>query len=487
MKRNFLTGIAMMVAAFFFGTEIAQAADISFSGKIRTRYENETKTNMVNNHSAHDFTATQVRLNAKANINSDTGAFVQMQSVRIWGNGNAAFTASDGDTSVGLHKAYFTIKNFAGIANLKMGRQEIVLDGHRLFGHTGWTTGAQTHDAVRLTHTHGNGTINYGYSMAQELTTTTADEDDIGTHFLHTNHQGVLGGSLSTYIVFMDDDCSVIAGIANCDANGGTNHWWTIGARQAGKMFGLDYRAEYYFQTGNGAGASAVISPGTTSEQPADGSPDGIANTLKGYGNEVNREAYMFGVRVGKTFANLPMKPKVTLWYDHLSGNSDDDMNDQDWGAFDTLYDTGHKFYGFMDLFLNNTGSATNYLGLRDLALKIVLKPAPKWTFKADIHNFHVAESPAGNPGMGIRTGIITQCVMADRNGGMSCAGGRDQGTELGSEVDLTLVHKYNPNVKLVLGYSQFMPEMLYHSVRGTGGGNANEARWAYLMADVKF
>jgi len=42
MKRNFITGIAMMVAAFFFGTELAQAADISFSGKIRTRYEKRT-------------------------------------------------------------------------------------------------------------------------------------------------------------------------------------------------------------------------------------------------------------------------------------------------------------------------------------------------------------------------------------------------------------------------------------------------------------
>jgi len=43
MKRNLLTGIAMMVAAFFVGTEIAHAADISFSGSMRTRYENENR------------------------------------------------------------------------------------------------------------------------------------------------------------------------------------------------------------------------------------------------------------------------------------------------------------------------------------------------------------------------------------------------------------------------------------------------------------
>ena len=130
----------MMVAAFFFGTEIAQAADISFSGKIRTRYENETKSNMLSSRTQSvDFTATQVSLNAMANINADTSAFVQLQSSRIWGNGNSSFTASDADASVGLHEAYFTLKTLAGMTiTAKVGRQQIVLDGHRIFGHTGW-------------------------------------------------------------------------------------------------------------------------------------------------------------------------------------------------------------------------------------------------------------------------------------------------------------------------------------------------------------
>ena len=39
MKKNFLTVIAMTVVAFFVSTEIAKAADISFSGQVRTRWE----------------------------------------------------------------------------------------------------------------------------------------------------------------------------------------------------------------------------------------------------------------------------------------------------------------------------------------------------------------------------------------------------------------------------------------------------------------
>lgn len=292
MKKNFLTVIAMMVVAFFVGTEIAQAADISFSGKIRTRYENTTAQEWDVGDDPRDWTATQVRLNAKANINDSTSAFVQMQSSRVWGTNNAAYTASDGDASVGLHQAYFTVKNFAGTGfNAKVGRQEIVLDGHRLFGHTGWTTGAQTHDAIRFNHSEGNHTLTYAVANGQELSDT-GTENDVLTHVLHNNFQGVMGGSLSTIFVFQDDDCSTLGGVSAC--GGATNQWYTVGARQAGKMYGLDYRGEFYYQTGAAGGAGNAIAPGNVL------SFHNTAHGLRGYGSEATRDAYMFGVRVGK-------------------------------------------------------------------------------------------------------------------------------------------------------------------------------------------
>jgi len=483
MKRNFLTGIAMMVAAFFFGTELAQAADISFSGKIRTRYENENRTNFTSSAAVNDLTATQIRLNAKANINSDTSAFIQMQSSRVWGSANSSYTASDADTSVGIHQASFTLKNLAGLpVTAKVGRQEIVLDGHRLFGHTGWTTGAQTHDGLRLTHAHDNMTMTYAYAIGQELGTVgAAVERDNETHLVHTNFQGVLGGALSTYLVFVDDDCGTLAGRAAC--TGGDNRWFTLGGRQAGKAFGLDYRAEYYHQLGEAANADGAIAPGNVLSSHA------TAHGSVGYGSQTTRDAFMFGARVGKAFPNIAGKPKITLWYDYLSGNSDEDMAGGDWGQFDTLYDTGHKFYGFMDLFLANTGAATNFMGLQDIAIKVVLKPAAKWTLKADLHNFRLAESVGGNPNMATRTGILAAPTSTSDGNVRSNQGDRSLGTELGSELDITLVHKYNSNVKFVFGYSQFMAETLYHLVDATNQNNGweNVGRWAYVMADVKF
>jgi len=403
-----------------------------------------------------------------------------MQSAHTWGN-NSSYTVSDADASVGVHQGYFTLKNFLGQpVTAKVGRQEIVLDGHRLFGHTGWTTGAQTHDAVRMTHGHDNMTMTYIWSQGVEQSATSGQELDIETHVLHNNFQGVMGGNLSTYLVFTDDDCGVDA---NSCTESDRNQWYTIGARQVGKMFGLDYRAEYYFQTGNAAGANKKITSGNIA------STYGTAHTLAGFTNETTREAYMYGIRVGKSFKNVTWKPKVTLWYDYLSGNNDENMNEGVWSAFDTHFDTGHKFYGFMDMFLNNTGAKTKYMGLQDIAVKVVMKPAPKWTLKADLHNFRTAESIGGNPAFANRASLISASSTVVGVVDVQQLNGRDAGNELGTELDLTLVHGYNPNVKLSFGYSMFMAETLFLRMQGVSATNGydNQAHWAYAQAAVKF
>jgi len=475
----------MMVAAFFVGTEIAQAADISFSGSVRTRYENEKRGAFTESTSSNDLTATQVRLNAKANISADTSAFIQMQSNRTWGNATSnAYTASDGDATVGIHQAYFTLKNFAGTGvAAKVGRQEVVLDGHRLFGHTGWTTGAQTHDAVRLTHSHDNMTMNYVMSHSVEGTNAGSADLDIQTHLIHNNFQGVLGGNLSTYVVYTDDSCGVNS---NACTIGQDNQWYTLGGRQAGKMYGLDYRAEAYWQLGKAGGAGNQISQATTSHHL------GAGNTIAGFTDQgVKRDAYMFGVRVGKKLNNVTWSPKVTLWYDYLSGNNDENMNKGEWSAFDTHFDTGHKFYGFMDMFLNNTGANTNWLGLQDAAIKVVMKPAAGWTLKADWHHFLTAESIGGNPGLATRTGLLTINTSGATDDTKTLVGvqNRGLGNHLGDELDFTLVHAYNANTKLSFGYSLFMAETLYHAVDANSNANglSNNAHWAYVQAAVKF
>ena len=488
MKKNFLTVIAMTVVAFFVSAEIAKAADISFSGQVRTRWEvaehlgnggvagggNANGPGM--NNQPDDFIISSVRLAATANINDQASAFIQMQSARTWGgtgsssngggSGNASSSASNHDASVGLHQAYFTLKNFMNLPmgwDAKIGRQEIKLDGWRLFGNTIWTTGMQTHDAIRLNHKHDNTTISAMYILRNEdgRTNDQNDNNDFDVYALHLNQKGVLGGQFSGYYVFSDDGCSMKSASSTANTEGCTkysNNFHTIGGRQAGTFAGLKYRAEAYFQFGDAQGIAD--------------STGGTLHPSLAAGVDVDREAYMYGVRLTKAFKNVSYKPAVTLWYDYLSGTSDDDLKNGKWKSFDTLYDTGHKYYGLQDLFLG-VGSGgekgTHGLGLQDLAVKVKLNPVAGWTLKVDHHHFYTAEGMSNT----ITSGVAVPVSAGDTS-------------FLGTEIDVTAIHKMNPATKVLIGYSNFSPSQGFRRIRNTTTG-ANDANWAYVQFDVKF
>ncbi|GJL79427.1 MAG: hypothetical protein NPINA01_24160 [Nitrospinaceae bacterium] len=502
----------MAVTALLVGTSVAQAVSVEWGGQLRPRFEyneqaffNATGAPAANQGTQNGdyFVSSRIRLHAKADILPDTSAFIQLQSVRNWGNdldalsanqpqtngagpggggssggsGNAAFAPSDNDQSVGVHQAYFTLKNFATLpADLKVGRQEVVIDGHRIFGNTGWTQGAQTHDAVRVTHSEGNHTISYVYSLANEGSRGTAigsspnDDEDVEVHLGYANLQGILGGGLSLYFVGVDDDCSIAAVAAGTCANTATgvldNNNYTVGVRQAGQLFGIDYRGEFYYQFGDAEGDAGAANVTTGVGTPYSGVV-GASGGLK----DTDRSAYMFGARIGKKFNNVMWKPSITLWYDYLSGTSDSDARKGDFKTFNTLFDTGHKFYGFMDLFLPANGANTNFLGLVDYAVKTSIQPANGWTLKADWHYFTTAES----------IGVNSNFSGSDATNG--------DGNALGNEVDVTLVHKYNANTTISAGWSKFWQEEGFELVNGSASSIATvtPADWAYLMFDVKF
>jgi len=469
MKRNIFLAIA--VTALMVASTIAQAADVSFSGQIRPRFNLDqdasdgTKTSKT--------FSSRVRLNAKANVNANTEVFLQLQSVGTWGvagaqtlgtrvsaggGAGAKGQASDNLADVGFHQAYLTLKNFAGMGvDAKIGRQEIILDGHRLFGNTGWTDGAETKDAIRLTHAGGNHAINYVYIEASNVAGVGQTNNDKGSvHVVHTKTQGVLGGTLSGYFTATND--------AATDTTGSNEeNWYTVGARQAGNIGGIDYRVEYYHQLGEAGNRATASGFGITNAAGAD------------------RDANMVGVRLGKKIGS----GSVTLWYDRLSGTDDDDQSSGDWGAFDTMYDTGHKFYGFQDFYLARNGGGTGFFGLQDIALKTKMSPRAGWTLKADVHHFRTATDLSGSDADGIITSIADGATRV--NGAMD--------SDLGTEVDLTVVHKYDANTKIVAGYSHYFTTHTFGQVNcgaagngGTCGSNNNDdSDWAYVMVDTKF
>ena len=469
MKKNYF--IAIAVAALMLATTVAQAADITFSGQFRPRFEVQNDGDDAS--SSRNFFATRVRLNAKANVNANTEVFLQMQSVNNWGNTNAGSAASDGDTSVGLHQAFVKLKNFFGQAvDAKIGRQEVVLDGHRLFGHTGWTTGAQTNDAIRLDHSAGNHTLSYVY-VAESEANSLLNSSDANDHYhvMRANTQGVLGGNLTGMFVVADLNS------AATDSSD-ENIFYTIGARQNGKLGGFDYRVEYYHQFGDG-GVDA-----------ASGDQAEAYDTTATNANSANidRNASMFGIRIGKTFKNSSLSPTFTLWYDSLSGTDDGDISSNEYGTFHTLQDTGHKFYGLMDQFLSDIGNGTQRMGLQDIALKTKFKVSDTNTLKIDVHQFLTQTDLEDGDSDGIRTNATTSGAFQTTANGAGALS-----NDLGQEIDVTLVHKYDANTKLVVGYSHYFTT-LTHSYLNASGAAADSVRnqndgqdWFYVMMDTKF
>ena len=476
MKKNYFLAIA--VATLMLTATVVQAADVSFSGQFRPRWQSSEDFQDTTN--ARNYFTTRARLNAKAKINANTEVFLQFQSIGIWGDAQGitgagadaadivgtrsstgdAESASDGLRDVGFHQAYVTLKNFMGQAvDAKIGRQQVVLDGHRLFGHTGWTDGGQSSDAIRLDHAAGNHTSSYVFVAGVENeSATTTTKANVDFHILRANTQGVLGGELTGMFVMVDDQAT------GGDTFENGQQWYTIGARQKGKLGGLDYRVEYYHQFGDGA-------------VEANNTNFTAAYTNLNDSADVSRDANMFGIRIGKTFKNAKMSPTFTLWFDSLSGTDDADAAGGDFGSFNTLMDTGHKFYGFMDQYLAANGSGSDYYGLQDFALKTKFKISDANTFKADFHHFQ------------------TQTVMDDGDSDSlrdndsnfaSVTTGTMNG-DLGQEIDLTLVHKYDSNTKIVAGYSHYFSTQAF-SVMRQGDYNLNDdSDWMYVMVDTKF
>jgi hypothetical protein len=82
--------------------------------------------------------------------------------------------------------------------------------------------------------------------------------------------------------------------------------------------------------------------------------------------------------------------------------------------------------------------------------------------------------------------------VQANTVTSNSADGQSDFGDALGTELDITVVTKYNENTKVMLGYSHFDQEASFQQLKNTGSDGTDlygqdNADWAYVMFDVRF
>jgi len=261
---------------------------------------------------------------------------LQIQDVRTWGE--EAHTLKD-YTADGLdvHQAWVRWSP-ADVLTLKAGRQEVSLHEQRLVGAVGWTQQARSFDGALLS----------GGGEAWDL--------DLGAFLLHEGDLVEEPGdaALALARAGWKSDTARVDALAMLEHDGRTDFdRVTVGAYAKGAHGPWTGRIEAYGQAGS-SGDAAI-------------------------------RAAMVGVE-GTWSPELAAEPRLTLWADWLSADTDPDDTVQ--RAFAAPYATNHKFYGFADITAFSQGAWADGAGLVDLALRGSVSAPDGTRLFLDAHTF---------------------------------------------------------------------------------------------------
>ena len=325
------------------------AQQFGLSAEIRPRYENKHgyKTLLETDANGSNFISQRTRLNFNFK-NEKLKLYLSMQNVRVWGD---VGTLSSNDNNNALHEAWAEF-NFNSKLSLKLGRQEIVYDDHRIFGNVGWAQQARSHDAFIFKYLpDSNNRLDVGFALNSDtqsgvdnLYSNVAGYKTFQYAWYHGkfNQLGVSFLLLNTGIEYLDSSNEQKV-----------DYMQTIGPRFTYKKDKLDANASLYFQSGK------------------------VTDT------KVNSLYYAInlGYKLNEDF-------KVGLGYEYLSGKDMDDTDD-DINTFAPLFGTNHKFNGWMDYFYVGFGNPT---GLTDINATLAYNKG-KFSAKLVPHLFYAASN----------------------------------------------------------------------------------------------
>ncbi|MFA6233171.1 MAG: alginate export family protein [Bacteroidota bacterium] len=396
------------------------AQSVEFSGQLRERSEFNDKSFRENQH--HDvYHQLRTRLKAAAMVNEQVTVVAEIQDARTYGEESS--TMNEGASHFDLRQGYVEVKGLAdGLLGFKLGRQALAYANERFLGGIDWSPYGQTFDAGVLRLTAGDFRIDaIGAAVTRNPVAPSYTRDVFLTGAWAAWAPEKARYSVQAFFLYDNPAMTVLNTMYS-------QNRMTAGIYAGGHLAGFDYELDAAMQMGD----------------------------YKATGDQMrNINANMVGVRIGYSFPALA-KLRIGAGYDRLSGQ---DPNSADYGSFHTLYATNHKYYGFMDYFLN-IPSTMNHLGLQDIITQVSATPMEGFSVAADLHLFSTVSDPAGSS------------VFL-----------RNNSYAIGTEVDLTAKWNVAKAVGMTLGYSMFSGDV----DRAVLQGMTNKTNWAYLMTTVNF
>jgi len=411
-------GIILILLAFAMSSN-SYAGDVDVSGQIRYRFEINDK-DFADSTASNNYAFMRTRIGLSFERTEDVNAFIQVQDSRKFGEEGS--TLGDGSADMmDFHQAYVTINNIHGHddMSLSIGRMEVAYGGQRFMGAVGWHNVGRSFDGIKLGMKLGIASIDlFNYKTVEG--NMNGDDGDSNVYGVHADLDIDPCGTTQMFLTHEQKR-------PTADLNRST-----FGLYRHGMVgHNMTYEVDFGYQMGTAGVDSA--------------------------GTDIDVAAMMIGVRFNYSLMDMPASPSVTVGFDMLSGDDGTDATENT--SFNTLFATNHKFYGYMDYFIDIPVDAYDR-GLNDLVIGIKASPMEDHWIALDYHMFMTAED----------------YLLSDGSGGTT------KETELGSEIDITLKHKYNSNVKFMAGYSIFTPGKIFEQTMGK-----DSSSWIYWMAVVNF
>ncbi|NOX58842.1 MAG: alginate export family protein [Planctomycetes bacterium] len=322
---------------------------------------------------------------------------------------------------------FFDLKPFGDNTpmTVRIGRQDLQYGKQRFISPLDWSNTRRRFDAVKVFWREDNFDLDFFYSKPtvvdkQRLDRWNEEVDFYGAYF---SYKAIPRHTIDAFFFGQDDTRDR----TNPNGNSGDMSRYTLGATLIGKTGDFDYNGFVAGQWGRWAG-----------------------DTI---------QAWAWGVEAGYTLSDVAWKPRIGTGFDWASG--DEDPLDGKVGTFDQLFPLGHAYLGFLDLIGRQNINAFHF--------DLTAWPIPK-KVKAKIayHAFWLNAkrdalyNAGGAPGRRDTTGA--------------------SGTEVGHEVDLTVVWKIDPHQSMLFGYSHF-----WDSTFITNTGASDDPDMLYVRYSFKF
>ncbi|HEX9656886.1 MAG TPA: alginate export family protein [Bacteroidota bacterium] len=420
-----LMAFVLMVFSFMGGVKLNaqdQTPLIKVIGSVRVRSEADMR-DFNQRTPANTFTLLRTRLGIQAQPLEDVLVFIQAQDSRLFGEerdvASRSFSTLADTKNLDMHQAFVEVKKlFADEISLRLGRMELAYSNERLLGAVGWNNVGRSFDGGVIRFDWPGITIDALAMKMNETLKYPAIATPTNVRYMYDAGYYLYGayGALKGIENYTIDPYFLYQLNRNTTGSILELKRYTIGTYLKGKSNTLDYEAEIAYQ-----GGTTTI------------------------GTDIS--AYLLSGALGYSFPDCGLS-RVSLGYELLSGTP---SGDSKFKSFDPTFHTGHKFYGFMDYFVNIPVNTSNH-GLADLIARGTLSLSEKTTANIWLHHFSLAQS-----------------VNNEKT--------------LGQEIDIVVQYRHNKNVSFEIGTSAFLPDNL---MRQAFFGH-DVALWGYLQTSVSF